>query len=160
MTVFFDPFREMERMTRDLLGQKTEGRGPRWMPMDLYREGDHFVVNIDLPGVDPGSIDVGVEGNTLTVRAQRTVRGEDAQWLAQERPSGTFMRQMTLGEGVDMENIHANYEHGVLSLTIPVAAKAKPRKIEIEGGRSEPQQLGQAEQPVQGQVTGESSSRE
>ena len=122
MTVFFDPFREMDRLTRELLSQTTQGRGPRWMPMDLYREGDHFVANIDMPGVDPGSIDVDVEGNTLTVRAQRTVRGEDTQWLTQERPSGSFMRQMTLGEGVDPENIHADYEHGVLSLTIPVAA--------------------------------------
>jgi HSP20 family protein len=127
------------------------------MPMDLYREGDHFVVNIDLPGVDPGSIDVDVEGNTLTVRAQRTLRSADTQWLTQERPSGSFMRQMTLGEGVDMENIHADYEHGVLSLTIPIAAEAKPRKIEVQRGRSQPQQIGQAEQPVPGEVTGESS---
>ena len=152
MTVFFDPFREMDRLTRELLSQTTQGRGPRWMPMDLYREGDHFVANIDMPGVDPGSIDVDVEGNTLTVRAQRTVRGEDTQWLTQERPSGSFMRQMTLGEGVDPENIHADYEHGVLSLTIPVAAQAKPRKIEVQAGRSQPQQIGQAEATAQGDV--------
>jgi HSP20 family protein len=159
VTVFLDPFREMDRLTRELLSQATQGRGPRWMPMDLYREGDHFVVNIDLPGVDPGSIDIDVEGNTLTVRAQRTVRGEDAQWVTQERPSGSFMRQMTLGEGVDMANIHAHYEHGVLSLTIPVAPQAKPHKIQVEAGRTERQEIGRSEQSVQGEVSGESSSQ-
>ena len=157
MTVFSEPFREMDRLTRQLLGQGAAGQGPRWMPMDLYREGDHFVANIDLPGMDPGSIDVDVEGSTLTIRAQRTLRGENAQWLTQERPSGTFMRQMTLGEGVDMESIHAHYEHGVLSLTIPVATEAKPRKIQVESGGSQPQQIGQSEQSTtQGQGTGES----
>ena len=94
MTVFFDPFREMDRLSRELLGQRAQGGGPRWMPMDLYREGDHFVANIDLPGVDPGSIDIDVEGSTLTIRAQRTFRSGDAEWLSQERPSGTFMRQI------------------------------------------------------------------
>ena len=153
----FDPFREMDRLTRELMGRASQGEGPRWMPMDLYREGDHFVATIDLPGVDPGSIDVDVEGNTLTIRARRTVRGEEAQWLTQERPSGSFMRQMTLGEGVDLENIHADYEHGVLSLTIPVAAESKPRKIQIQAGGTEPQQIGESQQSVQGQG-GESSS--
>jgi HSP20 family protein len=159
VTVFFDPFREMDRLTRELMGrgaQGGQGQEPRWMPMDLYREGDHFVANIDLPGVDPGSIDVDVEGSTLTIRAQRTVRGEEAQWLTQERPSGSFMRQMTLGEGVDMENIDAHYEHGVLSLTIPVAADSKPRKIQIQAGRSEPQQIGQSEQSRQEKSSSES----
>jgi HSP20 family protein len=158
VTVFFDPFREMDRLTRQLMtrgGPGGQGQEPRWMPMDLYREGDHFVANIDLPGVDPGSIDIDVEGNTLTIRAERSVRGQDAEWLSQERPSGSFMRQMTLGEGVDMENIHADYEHGVLSLTIPVAAGSKPRKIQIQAGRSEPQQIGRSEQSTQGQTSGE-----
>src|SRR5687768_3802458 len=77
VTIAFDPFRQMDRLTRELLGQGTQGRGMSWMPMDVYREGDHLVANIDLPGVDPGSIDVDVEGNTVTVRAQRSVRGED-----------------------------------------------------------------------------------
>jgi HSP20 family protein len=159
VTVFFDPFREMDRMTRELMGRGLpggQGQEPRWMPMDLYREGDHFVANIDMPGVDPGSIDIDVEGNTLTIRAQRTVRGQDAQWLSQERPSGSFMRQLTLGEGVDMENIHADYEHGVLSMTIPVAAESKPRKIQIQGSRSEPQPIGQSDQSMQEPSSGES----
>ena len=155
MSIQFEPFRELDRLTRELLGQTPQGGGPRWMPMDLYREGDHFVANIDLPGMDPGSIDIDVEGNTLTIRAQRTVRGEDGEWLAQERPSGSFMRQLSLGEGVDMESIHAHYEHGVLSLTIPVATEAKPRKIQVQAGSSEPQQIGQSEQSAQGQSTGE-----
>jgi HSP20 family protein len=159
VTVFFDPFREMDRLTRQLMSRGApvgQGQEPRWMPMDLYREGDHFVANIDLPGVDPGSIDVDVEGNTLTIRAERSVRGKDAEWLSQERPSGSFMRQMTLGQGVDLENIHADYEHGVLSLTIPVASDSKPRKIQIQAGRSEPQQIGQSEQSTPGRSSGES----
>jgi len=158
VTVFFDPFREMDRMTRELMGRGLQGgpgQEPRWMPMDLYREGDHFVANMDLPGVDPGSIDIDVEGNTLTIRAQRTVRGEDAQWLTQERPSGSFMRQMTLGEGIDTEHIDAHYEHGVLSLTIPVASQAKPRKIQIQAGGGAPQQIGESEQSRQDQPTSE-----
>jgi HSP20 family protein len=159
MTVFFDPFREMDRLSRELLGQRAQGGGPRWMPMDLYREGDHFVANIDLPGVDPGSIDIDVEGSTLTIRAQRTFRSEDAEWLSQERPSGTFMRQMTLGEGVDVENIHADYENGVLSLTVPVAAGAKPRKIQVEAGRGEPRQIGRSEESMQDQTTEESAQQ-
>ncbi len=159
VTIFFDPFRDVDRLTRELLRQGSEGQGMRWMPMDLYREGDHFVANIDLPGIDPGSIDIDVEGSTLTIRAQRTLRGEDAQWLTQERPSGSFMRQMSLGEGVDMENIHADYENGVLSLTIPVGGQAKPRKIQVQAGSSEPQQIGQSEQSAQSQSTDESSSQ-
>ncbi len=159
MTIAFDPFRQMDRLTRELLGQGTQGRGMSmsWMPMDVYREGDHLVANIDLPGVDPGSIDVDVEGNTVTVRAQRSVRGQDTDWLAQERPPGSFMRQLTMGAGIDVDNIHANYEHGVLSLTIPIAAEATPRKIQIEGSRGDRQQIGGSEQSVQGEVSGEVS---
>ena len=127
--------------------------------MDVYREGDHLVANIDLPGVDPGSIDIDVEGNTVTVRAQRSVRGEDTQWLSQERPSGSFMRQLTMGEGIDVDNIHANYEHGVLSLTIPVAPVAKGRKIEIQGAGSGRQEIGGSElESMQGEVTDTSRS--
>ena len=159
MTISFDPFLPMDRLTRELLGKRTQGPGTSWMPMDVYREGDHLVANIDLPGMDPGSIDIDVEGNTVTVRAQRSVRSEDTEWLSQERPSGSFMRQLTMGEGIDVDNIHANYEHGVLSLTIPVAAQAKPRKIQVQGSSSGREQIGGAEQPVQGEVTGESTSQ-
>jgi HSP20 family protein len=148
----FDPFRDFDRLASQLLGSATPTRGPRWMPMDLYRAGDHYVVNVDLPGVDPGSIDLSVDGTTLTVRAERTISAEDsARWLAQERPAGSFMRQLSLGDGLDIDKIHASYENGVLSLTIPVAEQAKPRRIEVQtgGGR---QQVGQTE-PVQGEVT-------
>lgn len=147
MALTFDPFREMDRLTAQLLGSQAQGRGPRWMPMDLYRSGDHFVVNVDLPGVDPGSIDVNVDGNTLTVRAERTLKAEESpEWIAQERPSGGFMRQLNLGDGLDVERIHATYENGVLCLTIPVAEQAKPRKIEVQHKRAE-------SETVQGQVT-------
>ena len=150
----FDPFRDLDRLANQLLGPgSAQARGPRWMPMDLYRSGDHYVVNVDLPGVDPGSIDLDVDGNTLTVRAERTLGAdESAQWLAQERPAGGFMRQLSLGEGLDVEKIHAGYENGVLSLTIPVAEQARPRKIEVQtSGQSTP--IGQRQQTVQGEVS-------
>ena len=121
--------------------------------MDLYRSGDHYVVDVDLPGVDPGSVDIGVDGNTLTIRAERTLRAEDgAQWIAQERPAGSFMRQLNLGEGLDLDGIHAHYENGVLALTIPVAEQARPRKIQVEtaGGRTE---VGGSDQTVSGEVS-------
>lgn len=147
MALTFDPFREMDRLATQLMSPAgAQGRGPRWMPMDLYRSGDHFVVNVDLPGVDPGSIDINVDGNTLTVRAERTLKSEESpQWIAQERAAGTFMRQLNLGDGLDVDGIHATYENGVLCLTIPVAEQAKPRRIEVQHKGSG--------QKVQGQVT-------
>ncbi|MCB2174908.1 MAG: Hsp20/alpha crystallin family protein [Actinomycetales bacterium] len=103
------------------------------MPMDLYRTGDHYVLNIDLPGADPGSVDVAVEDRTLTIRAQRSARTEaDVQWLAHERPTGTYVRQLNLGRGLALDAIEASYSDGVLTLTIPVAEEAKPRKISIQ----------------------------
>jgi HSP20 family protein len=155
MALTFDPFREMDRMAGQLFGAPAaSGRSLRWMPMDLYRDGDHFVVDVDLPGVDPGSIDLAVDGGTLTIRAERTLRAdESARWLGQERPAGSFMRQLSLGDGLDLDKIHASYENGVLSLTIPVAEKAKPRRIEVHtsGGR---QEVGTGEdRSVQGEVT-------
>lgn len=153
MALTFDPFREMDRLAQLLGPAGTQTRGPRWMPMDLYRSNDHYVVNVDLPGVDPGSIDLNVDGNTLTVRAERTLSAEDsAQWLAQERPAGSFMRQLNLGDGLDVEGIHASYDKGVLSLTIPIAEQAKPRKIEVQAGGA-PEQIGRSGQTVQGSVT-------
>jgi HSP20 family protein len=102
------------------------------MPMDLYRDGDVFVARVDLPGVDPASIDVDVDDRTLTVRAQRSVETTDEQkWLVRERPAGTFARQLTLGYGVALDQIAAEYRDGVLSLRIPVAEEAKPRKIAV-----------------------------
>jgi len=133
MALTFDPFREMDRMAARLLTSGGTERSSSWMPMDLYRAGDHYIVNVDLPGVDPGSIDLDVDANTLTIQAERTIGAADgAQWLAQERPAGRYMRQLGLGNDVDLERIEATYEHGVLMLTIPVAERAKPRKISVE----------------------------
>ncbi|MFD5101094.1 Hsp20/alpha crystallin family protein [Streptomyces albidochromogenes] len=127
-----DPFRELDRLTQQLMG--TNAR-PAAMPMDAFRQGDTFVVELDLPGVDPESIDLDVERNVLTVRAERRSRaGQDAEVLIAERPTGSFSRQMFLGETLDTERIDASYAAGVLRLTIPVAEQAKPRKISISGG--------------------------
>ena len=109
------------------------------MPMNLYREGDVFVAEVELPGVDPSSIDVDVEERTLTVRAERkeAPAGEDRRWLTKERPAGTFARQLTLGYGVALDRIEADYQDGVLTLVIPVAEKAKSRKIQVAGTQPE-----------------------
>jgi HSP20 family protein len=138
----FDPFRDLDRMTEQLLGASTgSARVPRFMPMDLYRSGDHYVLHADLPGIDPGSVDVHVDNGTLTIRAERSGRTEqDVQWLASERFTGTFQRQLALGEGIDTDAISATYDNGVLSVTIPVAEKAKPRRIEVSG-QSAPRQV-------------------
>ena len=129
----FDPFRDLDRMSEQLLGVPSgTARAPRFMPMDLYRSGDHYVLHADLPGVDPGSVDVNVDSGTLTIKAERSGRTEDGvQWIASERFTGTYMRQLSLGEGIDTENISATYANGVLTLTIPVAEKAKPRRIAV-----------------------------
>ncbi len=131
MAMNFDPFRELDRLTGSLFEQ----RGPRLMPMDLYREGDHYVLAADLPGIDPGSVDIDVDGQLLTIRAERTLRGVDGvKWLARERQAGSFLRQLSLGTGIDTEHIAASYENGVLSVTIPVSERAKPRKVEVSTG--------------------------
>jgi HSP20 family protein len=129
----FDPFRDFDRMTEQLLGaQSGSARAPRFMPMDLYRSGDHYVLHADLPGVDPGSVDVNVENGTLTIKAQRSERTEDGvQWISSERFTGTYMRQLSLGEGIDAERISATYLNGVLTVTLPVAERAKPRRVEV-----------------------------
>jgi HSP20 family protein len=129
----FDPFRDFDRFTQALTSQGA-GRLAS-MPMDAYREGDNFIVDFDLPGVDPGSIDLTVEKNALTVRAQRSWEPKESQEvLISERPQGTFSRQLFLGEGLDADKIQASYNNGVLRLTIPVAEQAKPRKVQITAG--------------------------
>lgn len=150
----FDPFREMDRLTARLLTGDGVTRAASWMPMDLYRVDDHYVVNVDLPGVDPGSIDLDVDGSTLTIAAERTIgAAEGARWLAQERPAGRFTRQLALGRDIDMDAIHATYENGVLSLSIPIADRAKPRKIAVEHSAG-PREITREEVPA----TVESSS--
>ena len=126
-----DPFRELDRLTQQMLG--TTAR-PAVMSMDAWREGDAFVVEFDLPGVTPDSVDLDVERNVLTVKAERTRPNGDWEMLASERPTGLFSRQLVLGDNVDLEQVQADYEAGVLRLTIPVAEKAKPRKIEVTQG--------------------------
>ena len=123
-----DPFRDLDRLTQQLLG--TTNR-PAVMPMDAWREGDRFVIEFDLPGVSRDSIDLDVERNVLTVRAERVAPNGDWEALASERPRGAFSRQLVLGDNLDLERIEAGYTDGVLRLVVPVAEKAKPRKIEI-----------------------------
>ncbi len=123
-----DPFREFDRLTQQLAG--TTNR-PAVMPMDAWREGEAFVLEFDLPGITKESIDLDVERNVLTVRAERTARNGDWEMLATERPRGLFSRQLVLGDNLDLERIDAAYADGVLRLTIPVAERAKPRKIEV-----------------------------
>ncbi|AKE92535.1 MULTISPECIES: Hsp20/alpha crystallin family protein [Rhodococcus] len=126
-----DPFRELDRFAQQVLG--TAAR-PAVMPMDAWREGDKFVVEFDLPGVAEDSLDLDVERNVLTVHAERPARDQSQEMVAAERPRGVFSRQLFLGENLDTDNIEATYDAGVLRLTIPVAEKAKPRKIEIAVG--------------------------
>ena len=123
-----DPFREFDRLAQQLMG--TTNR-PVAMPMDAWREGDHFVLEFDLPGVSAESIDLDVERNVLTIRAERVAQNGDWQMLASERPRGAFSRQLVLGDNLDLEHIEAGYRDGVLRLVVPVAEKAKPRKIEV-----------------------------
>lgn len=130
MLMRFDPFRELDRLTQPQPGW-TGGRAPV-MPMDAFRQGDQFLVHLDLPGVDPSTIDLTVEKNVLTIAAERRwERSEDLEVVVAERPQGTFSRQLFLGEGLDPDRIEANYDNGVLTVTVPVAEQAKPRKVEI-----------------------------
>lgn len=123
-----DPFRDLDRLTRQLLGTASQ---PAVIPMDAWQEGERFVVEFDLPGMDPDSLDLDVDRNVLTVHAERPVRAGEEEMIAAERPRGVFSRQLFLGENLDTDNIDAGYDAGVLRLTIPVAERAKPRKIEI-----------------------------
>ena len=132
MAMSFDPFSELDRLTGNLLQFRP---GARFMPVDLYRDDEQYVLSADLPGIDPGSVDVDVDGQLLTIRAERTAGlHESVKWLSQERPFGSYLRQFSLGDGVDAERISASYDNGVLTVIIPVAERAKPRKIQIAAG--------------------------
>jgi HSP20 family protein len=126
-----DPFRELDRLTQQAFGTSGTLARPSVMPMDAWRDGDTFHVEFDLPGVNPDSIDLDVERNVVTVKAERPPRASDAELIAAERPRGVFSRQLILGDNLDTEHIAASYDSGVLTLKIPVAEKAKPRKISI-----------------------------
>ncbi|HSH60695.1 MAG TPA: Hsp20/alpha crystallin family protein [Acidimicrobiales bacterium] len=130
MLMRFDPFRELDRLS----GQATSAsrQMPAVLPMDAYRRGEHFVVHLDLPGTDPSSVELTVERNVLTIKAERSwTRGQEDEVLISERPQGVFTRQLFLGESLDTDAIEANYDQGVLTLTIPVAEQAKPRRVAI-----------------------------
>jgi HSP20 family protein len=128
-----DPFRDLDRLTQQVFGTSGTWSRPTAMPMDAYRVGNDFVVAFDLPGVDPDAIELNVERNVLTVKAERRPLpvGEDVEMQVAERPLGVFSRQLFLGDTLDTERISAAYESGVLTLRIPVAEQAKPRRIEI-----------------------------
>ena len=130
MLMRFDPFRELDRLT-----QEVWGNGRRHLPMDAYRRGDALVLHLDAPGVEPESIDVTVENDVVTVKAERSWQPtDDDQVLANERLQGCFTRQLFLGEGLDTDHIEAQYNNGVLTLTVPVSERAKPRKVQISNG--------------------------
>jgi HSP20 family protein len=131
-----DPFRELDRLSQQVFGTQGTLARPAVMPMDAWREGDTFIVELDLPGVNPDSIDLDVERNVLTVKAERPGRDGDTELIAAERPRGVFSRQLILGDALDTQAIEASYDAGVLRLHIPVAEQAKPRKIEINASGS------------------------
>jgi HSP20 family protein len=129
MLIRTDPFRDFDRLAGQLFGTATR---PAAMPMDAWRDGDRFIVAFDLPEVDPSSVDIDVERNVLTVKAERlTSFPSDVQPIVSERPRGVFSRQVILGDALDVDRIDASYSAGVLRLSIPVAEKAKPRKIVV-----------------------------
>src|SRR5688572_16658622 len=129
-----DPFRDFDRLAGQLLGTSTGTTNrPAVMPMDAWRQGDRFVIEFDLPGISRDSIDIDVERNVLTVKAERVAGNGDWQRLASERTHGQFSRQLVLGDNLDLTKIEAGYDNGVLRLVVPVAEKAKPRRIEIAG---------------------------
>lgn len=134
MFVRTDPFRELDRLTNQVFG--TAAR-PAFMPMDAWKDGDTFRIQLDLPGVDRDSIDLDIERNVLTVRAERPMTESTNELLASERPRGVFSRQIILGDNLDVDKIEAEYADGVLALAIPVAEAAKPRRIEIRHGSSD-----------------------
>ncbi|MDQ4092502.1 MAG: Hsp20/alpha crystallin family protein [Actinomycetota bacterium] len=134
-----DPFGALDRLAQQVFGgQQGSWAGPTTMPMEAYRSGEEFVIHFDLPGVDPASIDVNAERNVLTVKAERrpAANGEGIETVVAERPYGVFTRQLFLGEALDTDRIEAHYDAGVLTLHVPVAEQAKPRKIEISAGEA------------------------
>jgi HSP20 family protein len=148
MLIRFDPYRELDRLTEQLAS--TASRAPRAFPMDAYRRGEQFIVQLDLPGIEPSTIDLTVEQNVLTVRAERRFEPQQGdEVVIAERPHGTYTRQIFLGDTLDSENLQANCEHGVLTLTIPVAEAVKPRRVQVGGGHDaqtiEPQTPGGAQ---------------
>lgn len=137
-----DPFRDFDRLAQQIWGTAANGSRSLAMPMDAYRKGDSFLIQFDLPGVDADSIELTVEDNVLTVKADRPspTTSDGIETLVSERPYGTFTRQVFLGDNLDTSNIEAEYHSGVLLLSIPVAPHAKPRRIQVTK-RSDKQEL-------------------
>lgn len=138
MAIGYDPFREFEQLTQQLI---SGGRAPRSFPMDAYRRGDEFYVHLDLPGVDPGSIEITVEAGTLSITAERRFEQKQGdEIIVSERPQGRFSRDLRVGTAIDVDRIDADYENGVLTLALPVSERAKPRTIQVqarsEGGKT------------------------
>lgn len=127
-----DPFRELNLLSQQVFGNPGTLARPSAMPLDAWQDGHQFIIELDLPGVDPDSIDLDVERNVLTVRAERKAPPKEREMLMAERPRGVFSRQLILGDTLDVESVQAGYDGGVLTLRIPLAAKAKPRKIKID----------------------------
>ncbi len=140
MLMRYDPFREFDRLASTMFDQ---GRTtPRWMPMDAFRQDDHFLVHLDLPGVDPESIELVVEQNVLSVTARRSFDRTDADELVvSERPQGVFNRQVFLGEGLDTDRLDAEYTNGVLTIRVPVLEEARPRRVPISVGGEGPREI-------------------
>ena len=141
MLMHTDPFRELDRLTQQVFGSNGTLARPSVMPMDAWREGDAFYVEFDLPGIDQESIDLDVERNVVTVKAERPPRASDVELVAAERPRGIFSRQLILGDNLDTEHISASYNAGVLILQIPVAERARARKISISSNGEERQAI-------------------
>jgi HSP20 family protein len=137
MLLRYDPFRELERAAESVWGSRSPA-----IPMDAVRHGDQIFITFDLPGVDPDAIDLTVERDVLTVKAERRLtRSEGDQVLAEERRQGAFVRRVLLGDTLDTSRLEAAYDHGVLSVTIPVAEAAQPRKIAVGGGEQKPEAI-------------------
>ena len=136
----FDPFRDFDRLSEQFFGG---ARGMRSIPMEAYRRGDQFFIHLDLPGVNPADVDLTLERNVITIRAERrSPRQEGDEVLIDERPEGSFTRQLFLGDNLDAEKLNASYDLGVLTITIPVAEKAKPRRVQIAAQQGQPQPVG------------------
>jgi HSP20 family protein len=138
----FDPFQELDRLTEQMLGGGAERASARSIPMDAFRRGDRFFVRLDLPGVDPDAIELTSEQNVLSIRAERSSEAEQGdEVIVSERPRGVFSRQLFVSDALDLDRIEANYERGVLTLQLPVAEQAKPRRIQIGGRESGPETI-------------------
>ena len=134
MSISYDPFNRLEELRDQLL---SGGRTPQGFPMDAYRRGDEFRVHLDLPGVQPDTVDITVENQVLSVTAERRFEQKEGdEFIVSERPQGRFSRQLRLGSTIDVDRIEASYEDGVLTLTLPVSERARPRQIQVGGGGS------------------------